>query len=302
MTKMSFSINKISNNCHYGRSRLILLLSFIILVSGCSSSKNVTLFYTGNYNGIIEGCNCPKEPEGNILNHFTFFRDSISQLANSRYICTGNIFSYNYGDRQNRIIIDIIDDLGYDYIAAGRNETGFYGKLDRNLTASVNINDVPAYKILGNKGLNVVVTSVTDQSYSKYVSGSEISEISVEEIYDLAESVKKEADIFIVVSNLESSLEKNIFNRVKAIDIMISNTNTKNEMIRFGDRLYLSHGSNAEYIGRLDISKTGEGIEFENVFEKITSAKFSEDTELKIYTDSLKLKYGIDKPEQSPDY
>ncbi len=262
----------------------------------------MTLFYTGNYNGIIEGCNCPKEPEGNILNHVTFYEDSISHLQNSIYICTGNLFSYNYGDRQNRIVLEIIESLGYDYIAAGRNETGFYGKLDKDLVASFNVNDVPDHKIFPRKGLTLAVTSITDPSYSKYVSGSGISEIPIEKLEYLVDSLKQEADVFIVVSNLESSLEKKIFNRIKAIDIMISNTNTKNEMIRFGKRLYLSHGGSAEQIGRLDISKTEDGIEFKNVFEKITSAKFSEDAELKIYTDSLKLKYGIDKPEQSPDY
>lgn len=295
-------INRLSNNRQIERSRIILLLLFIIFFSGCSSSNTLTVFYTGNHHGIIEGCNCPKEPEGNILNHLTFYKDSISKIESGIYICTGNIFSYNYGDRRNRIILEIIDDLGYDFIAAGRNETGFYGKLDKSLIASVNINDVPAYKLLGKKRLKIVVTSITDPSFSMYISDSEIFGVSIDVLKDLADSLKQEADIFIVVSNLESSTEKNIFNRVKAIDIMISNTNTKNEMIRFGDRLYLSHGNNAEYIGRLDISKTRDAIEFKNVFEKITSAKFNEDAELKIYTDSLKLKYGIDKPVPLPDY
>lgn len=300
--KMSFLINQISNICYYGRSRLILLLSFIILVSGCSSSKNMTLFYTGNYNGIIEGCRCPKEPEGNILNHVTFYKDSISHFNNRFYICTGNIFSYNYGDRHNRIILDIIGYLGYDYVAAGRNETGFYKLIDKNIVASLNVDDVPGRKIFRRKGLTVAVTSITDPSFSRYVSDSGISDIPFEELNIMADSLKQEADVLIVVSNLESSTEKKVFNRVKAIDIMISNTNTKNEMIRFGRKLYVSHGTNAEQIGRLDINKSGDLIEFKNEFERITSGGFSEDAEFKIYTDSLKLKYGIDKPDTLNDY
>lgn len=262
----------------------------------------MTLFYTGNYNGIIEGCRCPKEPEGNILNHVTFYKDSIINFKNSIYVCTGNIFSYNFGDRQNRIILEIIGDLGYDYIAAGRNETGFYRRLDKNTAASFNVDDVPDHKLFQRNGLTLAVTSITDPLYSKYSSDSGISDISFEKLNILADSIKAEADVFIVISNLESSAEKKIFNSVKAIDIMISNTNTKNEMIRFGKRLYLSHGSSAEQIGRLDISKTADGVGFKNMFEKITSVKFSEDAELKAYTDSLKLKYGIDKPDLSPDY
>ncbi|MCG2760640.1 MAG: hypothetical protein L6407_05460, partial [Candidatus Delongbacteria bacterium] len=63
--------NNLYNNL-IKRSRILLLL-FIILLNGCTTSSKISIFYSGNINGILENCRCPKVSEGSILNHISFY-------------------------------------------------------------------------------------------------------------------------------------------------------------------------------------------------------------------------------------
>jgi hypothetical protein len=297
-------INTYFNDHIKERSRLILLLSFILLVSGCASSKSVNIFYSGNFNGVIEDCHCPKVSEGSILNHYGFFKDSIrSGHKENIYVCTGNIYSYNFGDKENRIILEVLDSLGYDFLAVGRNESELYDKLGKNKTASYNIANLSGYIAFEKGGFRITITSLTDPSFSKYTENIKIYELRMSEFIQFADSLKKKTDLLIVVTNLESAFEKKVFNRVESIDIMISNTNSTAESISFGERLYISHGQNAEYMGKLNISKKNdEDYIFKNTFIKMNSELFRDDEELKTTTDSLRVKYGIELRDDKTDY
>ncbi len=284
------------------RSRYILLLLFI-LITACSSSKAVLIYYSGNFHGVLEDCNCPKVSDGSILNHITFYRDSIRNDRNKIYICTGNIYSYSYGDKENKIIGEIIDRLGYDYIAVGRNESGFYKDINKKMkTASLNIDELPEYCNFKINNFRIFITSITDPSFSKYSADSHISELNIRSIKQHTDSLKNMCDVLIVVSNLESSSEKMIFNQAESIDIMVSNTNSKKEMLRFGNRLYISHGQNAENIGKLELTQHKNEFKYENTFIKMSSDIFKDDPDIKESVDSLKKINGIKIRNSETDY
>ncbi len=293
---------KVANN--FERGRLILLLSFLFLISGCSTAGMVNIYYSGNFNGAIDNCKCPKVSDGSILNHYTFYKNSIAGRQECIYICTGNIFSYNYGHKENRIILEIIDSLGYDLLAPGRNDAGFCNKINLDRTVSLNIADLSDHVNFKKSGIRITVTSLTEPDYSKYSGNVRINSPDISAIKDFADSIKKKSDLLIVISNLESRIEKKIFNEVKNIDVMISNTNSSPEAISFDNRLYLSHGSNAEKMGKLSICKEiGSGnVILENAFIKIDPELFRDDPGLKALTDSLRLRYGIDVKDIDSDY
>lgn len=281
------------------KSRLFLLFFFIIFF-GCSTSR-LELFYSGNLNGIIEDCHCPRSTQGSILNNYTFYRDSIENNPYAEYLYTGNIYAYNRSDRENLVIGDIIEDLGIDFITPGRNDFSFTGKTGGLKTLSFNIQGAEDYHTIKAGKLKIAVTGMIDKSFSKYSSADIIEDKSISELTGFIRQLGYEADIIIFVSNLESGLEKKIFNEIEEIDIMISNSNQKYEEFRFGNRLYLSPGMYGECFGKLVIEQIEGIIVCNNSFTKLSFEKFKDDPELKKKTDSLRVKYRIELKENYSD-
>jgi hypothetical protein len=283
------------------KSRLILLFFFIVF-SGCSTASRLELFYSGNLNGILEDCHCPKSTEGSIQNHYTFYKDSIENNATAKYLSSGNIYAFNQSDRENLVIGEIISELGIDYISPGRNDFSFTGKTGGLKAVSYNIKGAQDHVLLKAGDLEIALTGMIDKSYSKFSNADVILDKSISELTDFIKQLKAKADIVIFVSNIESDAEKDIFKRIQEIDVMISNTNQKNEEFRFGSRLYISPGMFGEYIGKLVITGKENDIIMRNSFTKLSFEKFKDDPVLKEKTDSLKMKYGIkEKFRDEPD-
>lgn len=283
------------------RSRNIFLLLFFILLSGCTSASIITVFYSGNINGVIEDCKCPKTPEGSILNHVTFYKDSIKNIQNKIYLCSGNYFGYNHNDKDNIIVSDILDSLAYDLISFGKNDLYFIDTIKTMPIVSFNILGAVLNKTFKINNIKIAITGMTDPEYSKYYKENIIQDKSIPELKDFIDSLKYESDVVIFISNLESDKEKRIFNEIKNIDIMISNTNQNNEELYFGKRLYLSSGSSAEFVGKLILSDSSEGIRLKNSFTKMKYDIIKEDQNLKTFVDSLRIKYGIKSKPESID-
>lgn len=283
------------------KSRINLLFFFIVF-SGCSTASRLELFYSGNLNGILEDCHCPKSTEGSILNHYTFYKDSIENNATAKYLSTGNLYAYNRSDRENLVIMEIIAELGIDYISPGRNDFSFISEMKRIKSMSCNIKGAEKYILIEAGTLKIALTGMIDQSYRKYSNADVIEDRSISDLAEFIKHLKTKADIVIFVSNLESGTEKDIFKTVNEIDVMISNTNQKEEEFRFGKRLYISPGMFGEYFGKLVITGQDKDLKLRNSFTKLTFEKFKDDPVLKEKTDSLKLKHGIkEKFREEPD-
>lgn len=283
------------------KSRSFLLFFFLIFCS-CSTASRLELFYSGNLNGIIEDCSCPRSTQGSMLNHYTLFRDSIRDNSNAAYLSTGNIYSYSRSDRENLVIREIIAELGIDYISPGRNDFSFISEMRGIKTVSCNIKGAEEYILIGSGSLKIALTGMIDEDYSKYSNADVIEDKSISDLAGFIDELKRKADLVIFVSNLEQATEKNIFNRIDKIDVMISNTNQKEEEFRFGSRLYISPGMFGEYIGKLVITGKENDIIMRNSFTKLSFEKFKDDPVLKEKTDSLKLKHGIkEKFREEPD-
>jgi hypothetical protein len=286
----------------YERSRFILLLSFIIILTSCQSSGKLTLFYSGNLYGTLEDCGCPKVSEGNILNHITFYKDSIKNHHNSLYISAGNLFAPNRGDRENLVIHDIIDSLGYDLLFHGKSELNVPDSVLLPEGISYNIADLKSNKVIISGNLKIAVTGMTDPQYKRFSGRNDLQEKTISGIADFISELKKSADIVVFISNLENILEKQVFNEIKDIDVMISNVNSGNEEFAFGGRLYLSHGMFGEYIGKLSIRKELGTVSIKNSFVKMELKTFKEDAGMKRTVDSLKTRYGIESGTRDEDF
>ncbi|MBN2857608.1 MAG: hypothetical protein JXN63_04325 [Candidatus Delongbacteria bacterium] len=289
-------------SCNIKKKSRSFLLFFFLIFSGCSTASRFELFYSGNLNGIIEDCRCPRSSQGSILNHYTFYKDSIQNRTDAGYLSTGNIYAYSRSDRENLLIGEIISELGIDYIVPGRNDFSFIGQMDGIETISYNLSGAREYIFIEAGNIKIALTGMIDQSYSKYSNADVILDKNLTDLTVFIKQLKAEADIVIFVSNIGSDTEKDIFNRITEIDVMISNTNEKNEEFRFGDRLYASPGMFGEYFGKLVITGQDRDLKLRNSFTKLTFEKFKDDPVLKEKTDSLKLKHGIkEKFREEPD-
>ncbi|OGE84497.1 MAG: hypothetical protein A2Y39_03895 [Candidatus Delongbacteria bacterium GWF2_40_14] len=291
--KMRTLKNNLSKNI--GRGRNLFLLLFFIIITGCSSSSKFTLFYSGNLNGAIENCRCPKVSEGSILNHITFYKDSIRNRCETLDVSTGNIFSVNSSQKENQLIIPLLDSLNYDLFSPGRNDLDFISEVGNNPVVSMNIKNSISFKKYDFRGLRISVTGMTDYSYSRFNNKNIITEKDIDQISGFTDSLKAFSDIIIFVSNLEAEFEKKVFNQVKNIDIMISGTNSGNEFFLFGNKVYISPGSSPEFIGKLEVEKKEDRIIYNNKFEQMKFSLIKEDDNAKQLIDSLKIKYGIRK-------
>ncbi|MCG2760327.1 MAG: hypothetical protein L6407_03840, partial [Candidatus Delongbacteria bacterium] len=225
----------------------------------------------------------------------SFYKDSIENVPNSIYLSAGNYFSYNSNDKENKIVLDILDSLGYDLISVGKNDLYFTDSIKNVPVVSFNTSGTLPNKTFKLGKMKICITGMIDPENSKYSNKKIISDKDIGEVAQFIDSLKSESDLLIFISNLEAEKEKRIFNEIKNIDIMISNTNQNNEKYSFGERLYISSGSSAEYIGKLSVEKMKEGVKYKNTFTKMKFDVFHEDKNLKTVIDSLKLKYGIDK-------
>lgn len=264
-----------------------------MFLSGCSSISEITIFYSGNINGVYENCMCPKVPEGSILNHITFQKDSIKGNRNVLRISNGNYFSMNYNDNENSIVLELFDSLKYDVFSPGRNDLEFLNKLKECRPISCNLKGSLSFKTFKIKNKTVCVTGMIEPSYSKYNQKHIISEKNINEVSDFIDSLKAFSDIVVFISNLDPEFEKKVFNQVKNIDIMISGTNQKNESFNFDQKIYVSSGSTPEFVGKLVVEKTSKGIKYRNSFIRMDYDLIPEDEKSKQLVDSLKNKLGI---------
>ncbi len=277
------------------RGRNLFLLLFFIITTGCSTATKLTLFYSGNLNGVIENCRCPKVSEGSVLNHITFYKDSIKGRDEKLYVSTGNIFSFNSSQKENRLIGHILDSLNYDLLSPGRNDIEFISEVGNTAVVSMNLKNCVSFKKYDFRGLRISVTGMTDFSYSKFNNKNIITDMDIDQISMFTDSLKAFSDIIIFISNLETEFEKKVFNQVKNIDIMISGTNIGNEYFLFGNKIYISPGSSPEFIGKLEVEKKEDRIIYNNKFEQMKFSLIPEDDKVKELIDSLKIKYGIRK-------
>ena len=291
--KMRTLKNNFSKNIERGRNLFLLL--FFIIITGCSSSSKFTLFYSGNLNGVYENCKCPKVSEGSILNHITFYKDSIRTRSETLYLSTGNIFSLNSSQKENQLITPLLDSLNYDLFSPGRNDLDFISVVGNIPVVSMNIKNSISFKKYDFRGLRIAVTGMTDYSYSRFNNKNIITEKDIDQISLFTDSLKAFSDIIIFISNLEAEVEKKVFNQVKNIDIMISGTNSGNEFFLFGNKVYISPGSSPEFIGKLEVEKKEDRIIYNNKFEQMKFSLIKEDDNAKQLIDSLKIKYGFRK-------
>jgi len=286
--KNSFSINT-------KRGRNLFLLLFFIIITGCSTATKLTLFYSGNLNGVYENCRCPKVSEGSVLNHVTFYKDSVRGRNEKLNISAGNYFALNSSQKENRLIIPLLDSLNYDLFSPGRNDLEFISEIENIPVVSMNIKNSISFKKYDFRRLRISVTGMTDYSYSRFNNKNIIAEKDIDQISQFTDSLKAFSDIIIFISNLEAEFEKKVFNQVKNIDIMISGTNSGNEFFLFGNKVYISPGSSPEFIGKLEVEKKGDRIIYNNKFEQMKFSLMKEDDNAKQLIDSLKIKYGIRK-------
>ncbi len=278
------------------KSRHVLLF-FLFFLIGCSrSGQKINLFYSGNLSGIVEYCACPKATEGTILNHYTFYRDSVKNGDSSYYISAGNLFAYSKNDSENLLIGEIAGLLGYDLIFPGRNDFQFTEKFS-DMAVSFNIEGAAEYRLLKKKGLRISLTGMADPSFNRLAAGETIKNRSMEEIMSFISGLKARSDIVIFISNLDPEFEREVFMKIKDIDVLISVTGARNEAYSFGDRYLISTGHFGENIGILTVKKTGSDISFKNRFVSISRRLFRDDPEMRLKTDELRKKYGIELEE-----
>lgn len=274
------------------RSRLILLLFF--MAYGCAGINTSIIFYSGNINGNYESCNCPKLPDGSILNHITFKKDSIGNSDSAINISTGNIFTQGNDEKDDRIILALFDSLGYDVYVPGENDLEMLDNIKlKECVTAWNIEGCSPFKEFKKRNVTICITGMIDPQSMTRNDKVTIFNRSIREIIEYTDSLKNFCDLVVFVSNLNSDFEKKVFNEVESIDIMISGINRKNESIKFGNRFYVSPGKGPEFTGKFVISRNSSGYKFDNKFIEMDYENIREDEVCADLIDSLKIESGM---------
>ena len=235
----------------------------------------MSIVYTGKSNGIIENCNCPKNKYGGLLNRLFLFKqqkDSIDLILDA-----GDLFSYKRDNDLNQIILKVLPEFKYTAISPGELDIDLVKEID-GILVSQNIYGVKKEVFIEHDNIKICITGAIDPEFKKYDKNNLIMKDSnIEEISAYTKILKSKCDILIFLSHLEMSNERKLFIENSGIDIMISGHSGVRTYENFGNRIYVSPGRNAEFVGRLNlnIKKNDEGhysiFDYKN---KVPSTKF----------------------------
>ena len=299
------SLNRISKK----KSRIkFLLFSFtLVILLSCTHTKSVSVIYTGKSNGILENCNCPKNKYGGLLNRLFLFnqlKDSIGFILDA-----GDIFSFRKDNDLNQIILKILPEFKYTAISPGELDLDLVKEIDEILV-SQNVYGVKKEVFIEHDNVKFCLTGAIDPEFIKYDKNDLImKDHNMEDINAYTKTLKSKCDVLVFLSHLEIDNERKLFIENPEIDIMVSGHSGIRTHEKFGNRIYVSPGRNAEFIGKLNlkIKKNDKGqysiFDHENKFYSMNIDSIPVDVKAKNIVDSMKKVFNIkSKPLPSEDY
>lgn len=263
-------------------SKLLLPFFMIFFVTIDISAQDIDIYYTNGVNGTLEYCGCPKSKSGGLSSIATISKKR--DRENSIFIDAGNIFSLNCSNENNKVIPDLINIIEYDAINISKNELCNLSELEKSKvnTISLNINSpfVQNEIIIEKKNIKIGIIGTIDYKFHKHGNYPFLTENDFSYLTQKINSLSRKTDIVIFLSGLEPDIEERIFLENKNIDIFISSLSSKG-YFNLSNRAFTGCGDNAEFMGKISVSKTDDKLTFKNDFIDLSYDNIPEDEEAK---------------------
>jgi 5'-nucleotidase len=253
-----------------------LILTAVVLLSSIDYVKaeesSVTILFTNNSNGKLVNCNCRNDPFGGLSERVTFIRDYRKDNPDFLLLDSGGYFDLLRAEKNGRLILDLMDKMGYDIYGLGDQE--IYHGLEsylkiigdyRNkiINASLMINHKKVfneYKIFEKKGLKIGIIGLVSESSVRFIPPEILHSIEIENpdttLIRLLPELKNNADYIIILSQMGFEEDKKIAGRWKNIDLIIgghSQTLLSKE-VEINKTKIVQAGKNAGRIGEIKIT------------------------------------------------
>ncbi|MFA6109728.1 MAG: multiheme c-type cytochrome [Candidatus Latescibacterota bacterium] len=243
-----------------------------------SEASELTLIYTGSTDGVIWACaSCSAEPRGGLARRAALLQRLKGETPGLLLVDSGDLLSARGRPVGDRRVPPVYRLLAYDAVNVGHQEfingTGFFR--DEVLSAglplvSAGLRDgktgglfVEPYLIRETAGLRVALLGLVDAQaftaiHPRLWEGVTTASLS-ETVQRFVPSLRRQADVLVVLSNLGSEGDRDLAEEVPEIDVIVGGHPgpATSDPIKVGSTLIVRPGTGGEQIGRLDLQLDG---------------------------------------------
>jgi len=266
------------------------------LVACASSSKEITLLYTGDTHAMLYPCSCPIEKDGGIARRATLLKDLKKKYPDALVLDSGDFFAGGIKDEYTQnteidkartaINLKAMELMKYDAVAMSVDEFNFgadYLKETLNasglnhLSCNFKADKAAPFLIKEISGTKIAVIGVTPLAANKKAGGEQVIDPKVAVSSAVADAKQKGAHIVVLLSQLTEALNKDLVSAVPGIDVIIAGYPGADEemTVKSGNTLILGSSWQGRKVGKAvlnikDNKLNGEKIENIRLSDKIS--------------------------------
>ena len=219
----------------------LYLLPFYFLLSHNSAfAKEITILYSGDTHAMLYPCSCPVEPDGGIARRATLLKQLKKDYPDALVLDSGSFFAGGLMDeytqdieldkQRSMVNLKAMELMQYDAVTLGEDEFNFGREfLQENinkthltfLSSNIQSDKVLPYLIKEVRGVKVGIVGVTNPSAAQKAGGLKFSEPKTAVAETVAILRKNGVNIIVLLSHLGGSVDLDLINSIKGIDVLI---------------------------------------------------------------------------------
>jgi hypothetical protein len=268
----------------------------LYLATYASSTKEITLLYTGDTHSMLYACSCPIEKDGGVARRATLLKDLKKKYPDALILDSGNFFAGGVKDEYTQntemdktrtaINLKAMEMMKYDALAVSADEFNFgadYLKEMLNtsglkfLSCNFKSDKVLPFVIKEVSGTKIGIIGVTPPAANKKAGGEQVKDHKEAVSFAVAEARKQGANIIVLLSQLPDAVNKEVASGISGIDVIITGYPGEEGkmMARAGNTLILGSSWQGRKLGKAVLSikenkVTGEKTEDIRLSDKIS--------------------------------
>jgi 5'-nucleotidase/UDP-sugar diphosphatase len=236
-----------------------ILLLFFLAASG-ETAQTAAIIYTGNANGYLECCNCPGNPYGGLSRRMSSVNALRTQYSESLLVDTGDTLPLRNDALLARYCFKMIDAIGYDFVIPGEQDViaekealPCYYHPPFYLPCNFSLNK-EQYSIKSINGVRLALLGAIDVKIPLLLSSNQEMGESITALKQILPSIRKKADIIVLVAHMNSDEAVHVADNVPGIDVIITgHAPGFNSLLRHHSTIIVSSDDKGQRIGILKI-------------------------------------------------